>query len=347
MAMVTSSIKHILVIRLGRLSSAAMSVHALRGLVRDFPEVRITVLTFRAYSPLFRGVEGLEFLFADEECYAGVAGRMRLWRQVQRLRVDAIADLTSSTLSRALCFSPLFWRRKVARLENQRLEGKALTRKYRKVMVQLSPLASRSREVFASLGLPFCMPAPVRRTRTLEMPPIVEILAGEKSGKWVGASLLSNLHGTCYPLPLAAELIGLLAGRYEKVFVFGEGEYQRQFCEGMQYLHQNVISVAARTSLAEQMDILSLLDAVVSVDGDVLRLASLVGTPVISIWGATHPFLESSGYGQDPQNAIQRELPCRPCSTSGRRRCLFGNYECMHTITPEEIFRRVKSVTGR
>ena len=345
--MLTTNIRHILVIRLGSLSSVAMCVHALRGLVRDFPEVKITVLTLSHYEPLFRGVRGLEFLFADDVQYGGHWGRFRLWRAVQRLGVDAIADLTNTPFSRALSFGFTPWRRKVARLQGQRLEGKALTRKYRKVMVQLPTLASRSREVFGSLGLPFCMPAPVKHTNGAQLPNIVEILAGEKSANWVGIAPLSNRYGTCYPLPKAAELVGLLAGRYQRVFIFGEGLYQRQFCEGMQSLYGNVVSVAGRLSLAEQMDVLSVLDAVVSVDGEVLRLASLVGTPVISIWGATHPYLESSGYGQDPRNALQKELPCRPCSTDGRHRCLTGDYQCMNSITPEEIFRRVKSVTGR
>lgn len=345
--MVKTTIEHILIIRLGSLSSAAMCVHALRGLVRDFPSLRITVLTQSGWRPLFREVEGLEFLFADEQCYKGTIGKVRLWRTIQRLGIDAIADLSATSLSRLLSFSFTPWRRKVARLESHRLEGKALTRKYRKVMVQLSPMASRSRDLFGSLGLPFCMPAPIRRKRPAHIPSLVELLAGEKKGNWVGIAPLSHHNGTCYPLPHSARLVELLAGRYSKVFVFGDGEYQRQFAEGMQELHPNVISVAGRLSLSELLDILSILDAVVSIDGDILRLCSLVGTPVVSLWGATHPFLESSGYGQNPDNAIQKTMPCRPCSTSGRHRCLFGNYECMHSITPEEVFRRVKSVTGR
>ncbi len=342
--MIQTTLRHILVIRLGRLADVAMSVHAMRGLVRDFPELRITVVTRSNFKPLFRDVQGLEFLFVDEPRFVGVLGRMRLWWQVQRLRVNAIADLSATTLSRTLCFSLTPWRRRVARIENQRLEGRALTRKYRKVMVQLSPLASRSREVFGALGLPFCMPSPVRRTRSVQMPAIVEILSGEKSGVWVGVAPLSRHHGTCYPIPHSAELVALLAGRYERVFLFGDGEYERQCCEGMQSLHANVVSVAGRASLAEQMDVLAVLDVVVSIDGDILRLASLVGTPVVSLWGATHPYISSSGYGQDPNNVIHKELPCRPCSMSGQRRCLFGNYECMHSIQPMEVFRRVKSV---
>lgn len=343
----TSPIKHILVVRLGSLSSAAMCVHALRGLVRDFPELRVTLLTHSAYEPLFATVTGVEYLFADLPQYRGLAGKLRLWWHIQRLGVDAVADLSATPLSRLLLLSPTPWRRRVAHLDKQRLEGKALTRKFRKVMVQRTPLATRSRDLFASLGLPFCMPAPVRRTSTSGLSHAVEILSGEKQSVWIGVSLLSAHHGTCYPLPLAAKLVELLASRYEKVFVFGEGEYQRQFCEGMQSLHPSVVSVAGKLTLSQQLELLSHLDVVVSIDNSILRLASLVGTPVISLWGATHPYLESSGYGQDPKYAIQCDLPCRPCSTSGRRRCLFGSYECMNSISPEEVFRRVKAITGR
>lgn len=342
-----SSLRHIVVIQLGSLSNAAICVHALRGLVRDFPEVRVTVVTHTAHLPLFRNLSGLEFVCADQTKYRGLVGQLRLRRDIHRLRPGAIADLTATPLSRLLSSTLTPWRCKVARLRNPRLEGKELTRKYRKVMVQHQSLSSRSRDLFGSLGLPFCMPAPVRRTRAAELPAAVEILAGEKKGQWVGVALLTPHHGTCYPIPLSAKLVDLLAERYDKLFLFGRGEYQRQFCEGMQMLHPNAISVAERLSLSEEMDMLSMLDAVVTVDCDILSLASLVGTPAISIWGATHPFLESSGYGQDPKNSIQCTLPCRPCSTSGRRKCLFSNYECMHSITPEMVFSRVKSVTGR
>lgn len=345
--MVKTAIKQILVIRLGSLPRVAMCVHALRGLVRDFPELRLTILTHSQWKPLFRGVEGLEFIFEDDVRYKGFVGRLRLWADVQRLKAEAIADLSATSLSRFVSFSFLPWRRKVARLKGVRLESKALTRKYRKEMVQQAPLSSRSRDLFAQLGLPFCMPAPVRRCRNAALPSIVEILAGEKHGNWVGIAPLSNHKGTCYPIPHAAELVRLLSSRYSKVFIFGKGEYQRQFCEGMQQLYPNVISTAERISLDDTLDILTILDAVVSVDGDLLRLCSLVGTPVVSLWGATHPFLESNGYGQNPENAIQKKLACRPCSRDGRHRCLFGNYECMQSITPEEVFRRVKSVTGR
>ena len=218
---IETSIKHILVIRLRGLSQTAMCVHALRGLRRDFPELRVTVLTVREFEPLFGSVEGIEFLFADEPTYRGAMGEWRLWRAVQRLGVDAIADLESSGRSRRLAFSLKPLRR--AHIDKSRNERQLLTRKYRKVMVQLEPLSQRSREVFNKLGLPFCMPAPIRRRRHIQPPQIATLLAGEKQGVWIGVAPLSPHNGTCYPIPQSAELVALLASRYEKVFLFGNG----------------------------------------------------------------------------------------------------------------------------
>lgn len=323
-----------------------MCVHALRGLRRDYPDVKLTVLTTSSLRPLFRGVDGVDFLMADDAAYKGVFGGVRLWRAIQRLRVDGVADLEASARSRRLRFCLTPWRRLTSVIERGKIERKLLTRKFRKVMVQLPPQSQRSRDVFARLGMPFSMPAPVRRRRTGEPPQIATILAGEKRGRWVGVALLSHLKGNCYPIDQSAELITQLSARYDKVFVFGSGTYQKQFCEGMERLFPSVVSVAERASLDEQMDLISVLDAVVTVDHPVLSLASLVGTPAVSIWGATHPFIESCGYGQDPRYTVQLELPCRPCSADGHRNCLFGHYECMTRISPEMVLAKLLKLFG-
>ena len=335
------SVSNIIVIRLTDVAKAAMCVHALRGLRRDYPDVKLTVLTTSTLRPLFRGVAGLNFLVADDVKYKGLAGELKLWADIQRLGIDGVADLENSPRSRRLrlCFTP--WRRRTSVIEGGKIERKLLTRKFRKVMVQLTPLSQRSRNVFERLGLPFSMPAPVRRRRTSTPPQIATILAGEKGGRWVGVAPLSHNKGNCYPIDQSAELIKQLAARYEKVFIFGSGTYQKQFCEGMESLFPSVVSVAERASLDEQMDLLSVLDAVITVDHPVLSLASLVGTPAVSIWGATHPFLESCGYGQNPRYAVQLELACRPCSANGERNCLFGHYECMTLITPEMVISKL------
>lgn len=337
-------VKHILVIRLTGLSQTAMCVHALRGLRRDFPELKVTMLTSTALLPLFRDLVGVEFLLADEPQYRNVGGHTRLMRAIEQTGADAVADLENSPRSRRLSRSLHPWRRRIERIDKSRNEKNLMIRKFRKVMVQLQTLSQRSRDVFEHLGLPFCMPAPIRKRRTTP-PALATILAGDKQGGWIGVSLLSPHRGNCYPIPQSARLIGLLAKRYSRVFVFGSGKYEAQFAEGMEQLHANVVSVVDKcSSLGEMMDLTAAMDAVVTTDGPLLSLASLVGTPTVSIWGATHPFVESCGYGQQPLFSMQVDLPCRPCSLDGRRPCLTGSYECMERVSAEHVADRLRLI---
>ena len=82
----------------------------------------------------------------------------------------------------------------------------------------------------------------------------------------------------------------------------------------------------------------------ISMDSANMHLASLTATPVVSIWGATHPYTGFMGWNQQEQNAVQIELDCRPCSVFGQKPCLRGDYACMNRIAPETIVEKVEHI---
>ena len=94
-------------------------------------------------------------------------------------------------------------------------------------------------------------------------------------------------------------------------------------------------------SLSEEIQAMAKLRVMLTMDSANMHLASLAGTRVVSIWGATHPFAGFLGYGQSESDCIQANLPCRPCSVFGNRKCQFGNYPCMQAITPQEILQKL------
>ncbi len=104
--------------------------------------------------------------------------------------------------------------------------------------------------------------------------------------------------------------------------------------------YKGVESVAGKISLGEELELMSKLRVMVSMDSANMHLASLVGTRVVSIWGATHPNAGFLGIGQRESDCVQRELTCRPCSIYGKRKCKYGDYRCMD-IAPEEIVRKL------
>ena len=89
---------------------------------------------------------------------------------------------------------------------------------------------------------------------------------------------------------------------------------------------------------------MSHLDVMISMDSANMHLASLTNTPVVSIWGATHPYAGFMGYNQSIDNSIQLDMPCRPCSIFGQKPCQRGDYACMNDIDPETIVEKISNL---
>ena len=99
--------------------------------------------------------------------------------------------------------------------------------------------------------------------------------------------------------------------------------------------------------LKQELILMSHLHVMVSMDSANMHLASLVNTPVVSIWGATHPYAGFMGWHQDPANAVQLDLPCRPCSIDGNKPCARGDFACMKNISPELVLEKIDSVLNK
>ena len=105
--------------------------------------------------------------------------------------------------------------------------------------------------------------------------------------------------------------------------------------------HNCVNASGLLSGMRDELILMSHLDVMVSMDSANMHLASIVGTPVVSIWGATHPFAGFMGWGQPPENAVQLDLPCRPCSIYGNKPCLRGDYSCLKNISPDQVVDRI------
>ena len=339
--------KHLLVIRLSAMGDVAISVPVIAALRRDNPSLKITVLTRDFFRPFFRDIERIDFFTPDlREGHRGIIDIFRMWKELRKQGFTHVADLhdvlRSKLLRRLMHLSGC----QVAVIDKGRSEKRLLTRKFRKIMEPLTPSMERYEKTIAHLGFALSKPAlPVRMARPI--PPAIEQRAGSKEGTWIGVAPFAQHKGKIYPTLQTDELIGLLSARFDRIFLFGGGPYERDFAECMEIRHgERVISVIGRVTLSEEMDIMSNLDAIVTMDSASMHIASLMGVPAVSIWGATHPYAGFYGFGQDPRNAVQLDLPCRPCSVYGNKRCLFKDYRCLQQIAPQTIFDRVCALIG-
>jgi len=101
--------------------------------------------------------------------------------------------------------------------------------------------------------------------------------------------------------------------------------------------------MVGKLNMSQELALMSQLDIMYSMDSANMHLASLVNTPVISLWGATHPYAGFMGWNQSTDNAIQVDLSCRPCSVYGQKPCFRKDYACLFQITPEQIILRIEN----
>ncbi|WP_418981956.1 glycosyltransferase family 9 protein [Alistipes sp.] len=329
--------RHLLVVRNSAMGDVAMLPHALRALTAAYPDLHVTVATQPHFKPFFAGLR-VDFLDVDlKGAHHSLAGMLRLAAEARRLGVDAVADVHGVMRSQAFSLSMRLHGIPVARIRKGRAEKSRFIRRGGRGMAPLRPTVLRYCDVFRRLGFVFDDPQPV-------LPQKRPNPMGEKHGVWVGFAPFSAHAGKTYPEALSREAVALLAERCERVFIHGGGGREAEFAQEMERMHPNVTALYGRVRFAGEMDLVANLDCVVSMDSLVMHLAALVGTPVVSVWGATHPGLGFLGWGCDPANVLQADLPCRPCSVYGSKPCKFGDYRCLWAITPRMIADRVAAV---
>ena len=94
-----------------------------------------------------------------------------------------------------------------------------------------------------------------------------------------------------------------------------------------------------------EVALISNMDVLVTMDSSAMHMASLTGAPFVALWGGTHPAIGYSAYGADPEkNYIQLDMHCRPCSTYGEGKCIYGDYRCLSGISPETVMEKIDRV---
>lgn len=325
------------------MGDVAMSAPVVGALRKCYPEAQIVIMTPSFLQPFFRGIERIEFISPDfKRRHKGFRGLLRLSAELGKF--DMVADLhdviRTKMLRKVFCLRGA----KVVHIDKGREEKKALVAFENKKLVQLKTTIERYREVFLKLGFDIPPIAPPQRVK-YAMSPETAQLAGAHDGKWIGIGPFAQHQGKIYPLDHMEQVIAKLS-TYENVrlFIFGGGPVEREYSERMEQTYPRVTSVIGRIKLGQEMELVSNLDMMVSMDSSSMHMASLVGVPAVSIWGATHPYAGFYGLGQDPRHAVQLDMACRPCSIYGNKPCVYGDYPCMKNIDPELVVKKVREV---
>lgn len=333
---------HLLVIRFSALGDVAMTVPVLRNLLHQYPQLEVTVLSLPFVEPLFAGIDRLHFYGVDvRQDYKGLTGIYRLGKKIKRdIPYTAIADLHDVLRTKWLRF---LLRGKCAVIDKGRAEKKELTRRLHKQMHPLKTGFQRYADVFAQLGYPVNLNKeaglyhPVVNTQLL---PVQHLNA-----VWIGLAPFAKHDAKMYPLAKMEAVKNLLLQNEELHICVFASAAEAATISHWQKEGGRLFIVAGKYRLADELNLMAQMRLMISMDSANMHLASLLGIPVISIWGGTHPWLGFYGWGQDMDNAIQQDLPCRPSSVFGNKACpVHGNAGCMQGISAQMIAEKVRAV---
>jgi len=344
--------EHLLVIRFSAMGDVAMMVPVIASLARQYPNLRITVLSRPFARTLFNNIApNVSFMGAEvRKEYKGVHGLNALYRRLQAKHFTAVADLHDVLRTKYLRMRFNVDGKRVEHINKHRKEKRQLCAEKNKVLQQLPTSFDNYADVFSRLGYPvtlnFTSIFHEGRGDLSSLP----ITIPEKKGdeRWIGIAPFAAHHGKIYPIDKMDFIIRTLATQHPdwRIFLFGGGNQEEETTLKTWDADLSPCTFISRQlkGLDQELIVMSHLDLMLSMDSANMHLASLVGIPVISIWGATHPYAGFMGFGQNPDNAIQTDLPCRPCSIYGKKPCMRQDYACLHDIKPETILEKIQFI---
>lgn len=327
----------ILLIRFSSLGDIVLTSPVTRALRQRYPDAEIAITVKRAYEPLARLLPGVDTVIAFDPS----DGFSQLRASVRQRHFDLMIDLHANLRSRLLTRSGgaphiiRYRKRRIARMGmvyNTRLS--IPTR--HTVDLYLDALAAldiTGSDRHPSLAVHAAARATVLdRLRTHGVTDDHLIL-----GLAPGASSPTKQ----WPVRHFVRLADQYRQNPETTVLLVGGEHDRETSNA-------VTDAMAAPSIDWTGSIdLSLLPAVierchvlVSNDSGPMHVASAVGTPVIGLFGPTHPRLGFAPLG-DRDMALSLDLECSPCSLHGEKPCWKDTHACLEELRIDRVIQEI------
>lgn len=341
----------ILIIRFSAIGDVAMTIPVIHSLAVQYPQHEITVLSRAVLQPLFQGLpSNVRFVSADlKGCHKGFGGLNRLYGELKQMNFDYVADFHGVLRARFLRFR--FWLAgvRVASISKGRAEKQKLVRRYCKVLQMQKSSFRRYADVLEQLGFPVLLNfTSIYGEAKGDFSHIEPVVGSKGDIRWIGVAPFAKHIGKIYPLELQEQVIAHFASDPTvKVFLFGGGKEEQAVFDEWMRKYPAVVSMIGKLNMSTELNLMSHLDVMLSMDSANMHLASLVNIPVVSVWGATHPYAGFMGWKQRLENTVQLDLPCRPCSVYGQKPCFRGDYACLWGMKAEQVIEKIEAVVNK
>lgn len=312
-----------------------MIVPVLREVLRQNKELHIVMVSRGNFADLFHGIERLSFHGVDLKQHKGAFGIARLASSLlKKYQPSNVLDLHHVLRSQIISLVARAKGFPVVSIDKGKREKKKLVQIDNLDKKQLKRTTERYADCFRKAGFPVVL-SDVLQSR------FVDGVASGAKKEGVGFAPFAQHKGKMLPLDKSFEVVRHIS-KTKPVYLFGGGKKEVSILKEWEQKLSNVYSLAGTLSLTQELEKIANLEVMISMDSANMHLASLVGTRVVSVWGATHLYAGFLGYGQSPKDAVSvNDLSCRPCSIFGKKTCYRGDWACLEQIKVQDILSKL------
>ncbi|MCR4438776.1 MAG: lipopolysaccharide heptosyltransferase II [bacterium] len=144
-----------------------------------------------------------------------------------------------------------------------------------------------------------------------------------------------------------AEVADALAARHGRgTLLLGDANDRPIAAEVLAHMQHKPVDMVGALSLMESAAALSCCDLVLCNDTGLMHIATALRKKVVAIFGPTTEELGFFPFGPRSR-VVQKELPCRPCSHIGSRRCPKRHFRCMRDISAAEVLAAAEGLLAQ
>ncbi|SMP04256.1 glycosyltransferase family 9 protein [Chryseobacterium profundimaris] len=318
----------ILAYRFSAFGDVAMTAPVFREFLEQNPGVEIIMVSRSNFEALFADIPNVIFKGVNLDDYKGLFGLSRLANElIKEFQPNYIANLHDVIRTKILDKIYNTKGFKVFKINKGKEEKEHLTDIWNLNKFQLKKTVERYADVFREMGFKVTLSHQLR-------PKVLD-----KSG--IGFAPFAQHKGKMLPLEKSYELARVLSQK-NTVYLFGGGKTETEILEKWETEIPNIRNLAGKLTLTEELNTISQLELMISMDSANMHLASLVGTRCVSVWGQTHPYAGFLGFGQSEEDVVQvKDLTCRPCSVFGDKECFRGDWACLEELNIQKIVDKI------
>lgn len=330
------------------MGDVAMTVPVIRAFSQQHPNVKITIVSRPFFKPFFDGIPNLDFFEVDvKNRHKGFIGLLKLYSDLKQLNVDAIADLHNVLRSKIIRTLFTLSGNKTACTDKGRKGKKELTQAENKTFKPLKSMFDRHVETFSKLGFSIDLSQSKFPSKAILSEDVLQISTAKLNDFWIGIAPFAQYESKVYPHDLMQKVIDELAlNNNNKIFLFGGGNKEIEILNQFSKDKENAIVVAGKLNLQQELQLISNLDVMLSMDSGNAHIAAMLGIKVITLWGATHPFAGFSPFNQPLENCLvsdRNQFPLLPTSVYGNK-IVEGYQDAMRTISPEIVVEKINII---